>query len=138
MDKRLILHKLERLLDLCEVTEPIEDMLPDDQLFTDDLIKVKDWYDTIKEYPKWKEEIVLVNVMREANNIWKFRNKIKENGWEDYSGVEEDIKRLILDGSKIAAIKLHRKHQKECCNNIVSLRDAKDYIDSLANIIKKT
>ena len=138
MDKRLILHKLERLLDLCEVTEPIEDMLPDDQLFTDDLIKVKDWYDTIKEYPKWKEEIVLVNVMREANNIWKFRNKIKENGWDNYTSVDDDIKKHILEGSKIAAIKLYRKYQMECCNHKVSLKDAKDYVDSLAETIKKT
>ena len=139
MDKRLVLEKLQRLLHLCEVTEPKEphDALPDNQLFTNDLIKVQDWCDTIEDFPNWQDEIVLVNVMREANNIWKFRKRIKENGWDDYSGVDYDIKKHILEGSKIAAIKLYRKHQMECCNHKVSLKDAKDYVDSLAEIIKK-
>ena len=52
--------------------------------------------------------------------------------------LDDDIKKHILEGSKIAAIKLYRKHQMECCNHKVSLKDAKDYVDSLAEIIKKT
>jgi len=140
MDKRLLLEKLDRLLHLCQKTEPKEphDALPDDQLFTTDLIKVKDWYDTINTDPEWEKEYILSSVMQQANSIWKFRNRIKETGWDNYTSVDDDIKKHILDGSKIAAIKLYRKHQLECCNHNVSLKDAKDYVDSLAEIIKKT
>ena len=137
MDKKLLLYKLDSLLDLLVKTEPRDEKLPDNELFTSDLIMVRDWYDTIENFPEWKEEIDIVNVMNQANSIWKFRNRIKETGWDNYTSVDDDIKKHILEGSKIAAIKLYRKHQMECCNHKVSLKDAKDYVDSLAEIIKK-
>ncbi len=139
MDKRLILAKLDRLLHLCEKTEPRDkEKLPDNELFTSDLIKVRDWYETIDTDPNWKEEFILVNIMKDANSIWKFRSKIKELGWDDYNTVDEEIKVHILNGEKIAAIKLYRKYQIESCQHKVSLKEAKDYVDALAKVLIKT
>ena len=56
MDKKLLLYKLDRLLHLLVTTEPKEEKLPDNELFTSDLIMVRDWYDTIENFPKWKEQ----------------------------------------------------------------------------------
>ena len=110
MDNRLILAKIDRLLHLCQKTEPKdEEKLPDNQLFTHDLIKVKDWYNEIKNNSRWKE-----------NN---------------YNGIDEDIKKHILNGRKIEAIKLYRKHQREVLKKECSLREAKEYCDSLEKII---
>ena len=131
MDKKLLLYKLDRLLHLLETTEPKEEKLPDNELFTSDLILVRDWYDTIVGYPKWKEELDIVSVMNQANSIWKFRHKIKQLGWDNYNSVDEEIKVHVLKGEKIAAIKLYRKHQCEVCGKQVSLKEAKDYVDAL-------
>jgi len=131
VDKTLLLYKLDRLLHLCIKTEPKEDKLPDNELFTSDLIKVREWYDTIETDPQWKEMFDVVTVMRQSNSIWKFRSKIKELGWDDYNSTDEEIKAYILKGEKIAAIKLYRKHQMEVCQHKVTLKDAKDYVDAL-------
>ena len=136
MHKKLLLYKLDRLLHLLETTEPKEEKLPDNELFTSDLIKVRDLYDTIENHPKWKEEFDVVNVMKQANSIWKFRHKIKELGWDNYNTTDEEIKAHILKGEKIAAIKLYRKHQCEVCGKQVTLAEAKEYVDALAKTLK--
>ena len=138
MDKKLLLYKLDRLLHLLVTTEPKEEKLPDNELFTSDLIMVRDWYDTIENFPKWKEELDIVSVMNQANSIWKFRSKIKELGWDDYITTDEEIKAHILKGEKIQAIKIYRKHQIESCQHKVSLKEAKDYVDALAKVLIKT
>ena len=136
MDKKLLLHKLDSLLDLLVKTEPRDEKLPDNELFTSDLIMVRDWYDTIENFPKWKEEIDIVNVMNQANSIWKFRHKIKQLGWDNYNSVDEEIKVHVLKGEKIAAIKLYRKHQCEVCGKQVTLAEAKEYVDTLTKTLK--
>ena len=135
MDKKLLLYKLDSLLDLLVKTEPRDEKLPDNELFTSDLIMVRDWYDTIENHPKWKEEFDVVNVMKQANSIWKFRHRIKELGWDNYDGIDEDVKKHILNGRKIEAIKLYRKHQTEVLRKECGLKEAKEYCDSLEKII---
>ena len=136
MHKKLLLYKLDRLLHLLVTTEPKEEKLPDNELFTSDLIMVRDWYDTIVGHPNWKEELDIVSVMNQANSIWKFRHKIKQVGWDEYNNVDEEIKIHVLKGEKIAAIKLYRKHQCEVCGKQVSLREAKEYVDTLTKTLK--
>ena len=136
MDKKLLLYKLDSLLDLLVKTEPRDEKLPDNELYTSDLIMVRDWYDTIENFSEWKEEIDIVNVMNQANSIWKFRHKIKQVGWDEYNNVDEEIKIHVLKGEKIAAIKLYRKHQCEVCGKQVSLREAKEYVDTLTKTLK--
>ena len=136
MHKKLLLYKLDRLLHLLVTTEPKEEKLPDNELFTSDLIMVRDWDDTIVGHPKWEEEIDIVSVMNQSNNIWKFRHKIKQLGWDEYNSVDEEIKVHVFKGEKIAAIKLYRKHQCEVCGKQVSLKEAKEYVDALAKTLK--
>ena len=136
MHKKLLLYKLDRLLHLLVTTEPKEEKLPDNELFTSDLIMVRDWYDTIVGHPKWEEEIDIVSVMNQSNNIWQVRHKIKQLGWDVYNSVDEEIKVHVLKGEKIAAIKLYRKHQCEVCGKQVSLREAKEYVDTLTKTLK--
>ena len=138
MDKKLLLYKLDRLLHLLETTEPKEEKLPDNELFTSDLILVRDWYDTIETFDKWSEELDIVSVMNQANSIWKFRHKIKKLGWDNYNTTDEEIKAHILKGEKIAAIKLYRKHQCEDCGKQVSLKEAKDYVDAIQKTLSIT
>jgi len=138
MDKKLLLYKLDRLLHLLETTEPKEEKLPDNELFTSDLILVRDWYDTIETFDKWSEELDIVSVMNQANSIWKFRHKIKKLGWDNYNTTDEEIKAHILKGEKIAAIKLYRKHQCEVCGKQVSLKEAKDYVDAIQKTLSIT
>ena len=139
MDNKLILAKIDRLLHLCQKTEPKDkEKLPDNQLFTHDLIKVKDWYDDIKNNPRWRENHDVVTVMTQANSIWKFRHKIKELGWDNYNTTDEEIKAHILKGEKIAAIKLYRKHQCEVCGKQVSLKEAKEYVDAIQKTLSIT
>ena len=138
MDKKLLLYKLDRLLHLLETTEPKEEKLPDNELFTSDLIMVRDWYDTIETFDKWSEELDIVSVMNQANSIWKFRHKIKELGWDNYNTTDEEIKAHILKGEKIAAIKLYRKHQCEVCGKQVSLKEAKEYVDAIQKTLSIT
>ena len=138
MDKKLLLYKLDRLLHLLETTEPKEEKLPDNELFTSDLIMVRDWYDTIETFDKWSEELDIVSVMNQANSIWKFRHKIKTLGWDNYNTTDEEIKAHILKGEKIAAIKLYRKHQCEVCGKQVSLKEAKEYVDAIQKTLSIT
>tara|TARA_B100000287_G_scaffold268991_1_gene253125 strand:+ start:1422 stop:1838 length:417 start_codon:yes stop_codon:yes gene_type:complete len=138
MDKKLLLYKLDRLLHLLETTEPKEEKLPDNELFTSDLIMVRDWYDTIETFDKWSEELDIVSVMNQANSIWKFRHKIKKLGWDNYNTTDEEIKAHILKGEKIAAIKLYRKHQCEVCGKQVSLKEAKEYVDAIQKTLSIT
>ncbi len=138
MDKKLLLYKLDRLLHLLETTEPKEEKLPDNELFTSDLIMVRDWYDTIETIDKWSEELDIVSVMNQANSIWKFRHKIKTLGWDNYNTTDEEIKAHILKGEKIAAIKLYRKHQCEVCGKQVSLKEAKEYVDAIQKTLSIT
>ena len=88
--------------------------------------------------PKWKEEFDVVNVMKQANSIWKFRHKIKELGWDNYNTTDEEIKAHILKGEKIAAIKLYRKHQCQVCGKQVSLKEAKEYVDAIQKTLSIT
>ena len=136
MDKKLLLHKLDSLLNLLVKTEPRDEKLPDNELFTSDLIMVRDWYDTIETFDKWNEELDIVSVTNQANSIWKFRHKIKELGWDNYNTTDEEIKAHILKGEKIAAIKLYRKHQCEVCGKQVTLAEAKEYVDALEKTLK--
>ena len=90
----------------------------------------------LKTFPKWREEIDIVSVMNQANSIWKYRQKIKQLGWDNYNSVDEEVKVHVLKGEKIAAIKLYRKHQCEVCGKQVTLAEAKEYVDALEKTLK--
>ena len=134
MNKKLILDRLELLMQLCEETEPERKELADydhTDLFTGHLIAAKELYDRV-ETGVSDSENELPEMMKQANKIWRFRNQVKVNGWDEYVDMHATINDFLTEGQKINAIKFYRKYMYENFNQDISLREAKDYIDNFA------
>ena len=128
--KELVQNKLKKLSELVEKTEPEEE---DVELFTSgqmDLYSMMVMID--EEWDKLSREEIR-EVMERSNQIWKERKWI-ESGKVD-SLEEAKYRGLITDylkrGEKINAIKVYRT------NTSSSLREAKDYVDALQEVLIK-
>ena len=128
--KELVQSKLKILSDLVEKTEPEEE---DVELFTSgqmDLYSMMVMVD--EEWDRLSREEIR-EVMERSNQIWKERKWI-ESGKVD-SLEEAKYRGLITDylkrGEKINAIKVYRT------NTSSSLREAKDYVDALQEVLIK-
>ena len=128
--KELVQSKLKTLSDLVEKTEPEEEYV---ELFTSgqmDLYSMMVMVD--EEWDKLSREEIR-EVMERSNQIWKERKWI-ESGKVD-SLEEAKYRGLITDylkrGEKINAIKVYRT------NTSSSLKEAKDYVDALQEVLIK-
>ena len=134
MNKKLIMDKLELLIQLCEETEPVKKELAEidhTDLFTGHLIAAKELYDRFDTGVSDSENEI-PEMMKQANKIWKFRNKVKVQGWDEYASMYSVINDFLSGGQKINAIKYYRKYMMDNFNINISLREAKDYIDNFA------
>ena len=134
MNKKLLLDRLELLIQLCEETEPVKKELAEidhTDLFTGHLISAKEIYDRV-ETGVSDSENEIPEMMKQANKIWRFRNNVKVNGWDEYVDMHSTINDFLTQGQKINAIKFYRKYMYENFNQDISLREAKDYIDNFA------
>ena len=132
MNKKLLLDRLELLIQLCEETEPVKKELAEidhTDLFTGHLISAKEIYDRV-ETGVSDSENEIPEMMKQANKIWRFRNNVKVNGWDEYVDMHSTINDFLTEGQKINAIKYYRKYMYENFNQDVTLREAKDYIDN--------
>ena len=140
MDKALIIEKLEMLVSLIEETEP--DAPNEKNLFSHHAItamemrqKVRDWHTgrNIQDPDSEREE--LISMMKCANRIWKTRNKIKSGEWDSLEMLEvhDTIEDYLAQGQKINAIKYYRQEMSDKLGEQVSLREAKEYIDKIAD-----
>ena len=132
MNKKLLLDRLELLIQLCEETEPVKKELAEidhTDLFTGHLISAKEIYDRV-ETGVSDSENEIPEMMKQANKIWRFRNNVKVNGWDEYVDMHSTINDFLTQGQKINAIKFYRKYMYENFNQDVTLREAKDYIDN--------
>ena len=132
MNKKLIMDKLELLIQLCEETEPVKKELAEvdhTDLFTGHLISAKEIYDRV-ETGVSDSENEIPEMLKQANKIWRFRNNVKVKGWDEYVDMHTTINDLLTQGQKINAIKFYRKYMYENFNQDVTLREAKDYIDN--------
>ena len=132
MNKKLLLDRLELLIQLCEETEPVKKELAEidhTDLFTGHLISAKEIYDRV-ETGVSDSENEIPEMMKQANKIWRFRNNVKVNGWDEYVDMHSTINDFLTEGQKINAIKFYRKYMYENFNQDVTLREAKDYIDN--------
>ena len=130
MNKTIILEKLEMLVKLCEKTEP--DVPNEKQLFSDHIITVNEMLEEVRIST---DGSTLTRIMRQANRIWRIRNKIKNGEWDDLSYIEmtEQIEDYIAQGHKINAIKYYRQEMSDSLNEQVTLREAKEHIDGIAS-----
>ena len=139
MNKKLILDRLELLVKLCEKTEP--DIPTEKRLFTEHSISVHEMIKEVRELHTGIKNIdpdsdrdLMINIMRQANKIWRLRNKVKNGEFDELSHIEmtEQIEDYIAQGQKINAIKYYRQEMSEQFGEQVTLREAKDHIDDIA------
>ena len=144
MDKSNILLKLELLADLCETTEP--EVPNDKQLFSNHLIEVQNMITLVTDmesgevnFESGTEREQITEVMRSSNKIWKFRNKIKNGEVDTIDHVEmiDEIEDYLAQGQKINAIKYYREEMQNRFDERVSLRESKDFVDSIDDDLKR-
>ena len=144
MDKSNILLRLEMLADLCEETEP--EVPNDKQLFSNHLIEVQNMITLVTniesgevDFEPSNEREQITEVMRSSNKIWKFRNKIKNGEVDtiDHTEMIDEIEDYLAQGQKINAIKYYREEMKVRFGEQVSLRDSKDFVDSIDDDLKR-
>ena len=144
MDKALILDRLEMLVSLCEETEP--DVPTERHLFTEHSISVNTMIMEVRELTTGMKTIdpdserdLIINVMRDSNKIWRLRNKVKNGDFDDLANLEmnETIEDFLAQGQKINAIKHYRQEMHDQFKETVTLREAKDYVDSIHNDMKR-
>ena len=133
-----LVTKLEMLVKLCEETEPTPKQLLKmsgekngdvTDLFTPELIDAKFYLQEVKEQEY--DNYSVVDIMKACNNMWRWRLKVKKDGWPDMSNIEYRCGELIRDSKKITAIKEYRAYMGNR-NKEVSLRQAKDWVDRLS------
>ena len=141
MKTKDIEQRLKMLVKLCNETEPTLDDIKKlredaetvtgavDELFTDDMIKARDIYIKVRDGDVDGSEDV-IQVMREANRIWKQRNHIKAVGWKEFYSVEGTVIDYIKQNQKINAIKFYRQSKIDRGEEI-GLKEAKEYVDAL-------
>ena len=144
MDKSNILLKLELLADLCETTEP--DVPSDKQLFSNHLIEVQNMITLVTDmetgevdFEPSTEREQITEVMRSSNKIWRFRNKIKNGELDttEHAEMIDEIEDYLAQGQKINAIKYYREEMQHRFDERVSLRESKDFVDSIDNDLKR-
>jgi hypothetical protein len=129
MNKDDLLKRIEKLIHLCEKTEPEgNDLELSNQLFTDDLINAQNHYYRIKD--DGYSNLDKIDMMKDCNWIWKKRQKVKEIGWDEYNHIDRKIEESLRGGRKIEAIKTYRKHKIDNGGDC-GLKEAKEYIDKL-------
>ena len=138
MDKKDILARLEMLVELCEKTEP--EIPTDTYLFSGQLIAAQEMVKRVSAGPFGADLNEQMEIMREANKIWKMRNKWDKegiNGNLEEIEMIEAVEDYVAQGQKINAIKLYRADMDRIFSQKITLREAKDYIDQLGVDLKR-
>ena len=144
MDKSNILDRLEMLVNLCEETEP--EVPSDKHLFSTHLIEVQNMITLVTDmesgevnFESGTEREQITEVMRSSNKIWRFRNKIKNGELDttEHAEMIDEIEDYLAQGQKINAIKYYREEMQNRFDERVSLRESKDFVDSIDNDLKR-
>ena len=144
----MILERIDSLVTLCEKTEP--DYTDSTILFTGQYVAAQEMHAKIARIVLEDHDEIsiraredIVEVMKEANIIYKMRKKMKkwkEEG-KDYSAealqMEAEIEDFLVANQKINAIKAYRTGMSDIFGEEVSLRDSKHHIDTVHEDLKK-
>ena len=126
------------LVKLCEETEPTPKQLLKmsgeknaniTDLFTPEMVDAQFYLQEVKE--REYDSYSIVDIMRACNVMWRWRLKVKKEGWPDMSSIEYRCSELLKKSQKIQAIKDYRAYMEKM-NNDCSLRQAKEWVDKLA------
>ena len=133
-----LVKKLEMLVKLCEETEPTPKQLLKmsgekntnvTDLFTPEMIDAQFYLQEVKaeEYDSYS----IIDTMKACNTIWRWRTKVKKEGWPDMSSIEYICGEFIKRNQKIAAIKKYRQFMIDR-NGDCGLKEAKEWVDRLS------
>ena len=136
MNKEHVIDRLKMLVELCGETEP--DVPDDKTLFTGQMIAAKEMFEKVSNDNFHLTDYSMTDIMKQANKLWKMRNKIKNGEWDglEHSIMVEEVEDFIASGQKINAIKHYRHEMNEKFEEEVSLRTAKEFVDQLAETMK--
>ena len=125
------------LVKLCEETEPTPKQLLKmsgeknaniTDLFTPEMCDAQFYLQEVKE--REYDNYSIVDIMRACNVMWRWRLKVKKEGWPDMNSIEYRCGELLKKNQKIQAIKDYRAYMEKM-NNDCSLRQAKEWVDKL-------
>ena len=148
MNRDMILERIDSLVTLCEKTEP--DYTKSNILFTGHYVSAQEMHARIARIIledhdeisiRSREEVV--TIMKEANLIYKMRQKMKkwmEEGKDlnaEALQMEAEIEDYLVAGQKINAIKRYREGMQDIFSEQVSLRDSKNHIDNVYDDLKR-
>ena len=97
-------------------------------LFTPEMIDAKFYLQEVKEQEY--DNYSVIDIMKSCNSIWRWRMKVKKDGWPNMSNIEYKCGDLLKRNQKISAIKLYRQFMTDR-NKEVSLKEAKEWVDRL-------
>ena len=146
LDKKIVLHRLEKLVTLCNENGLDNSYASESFLFDAHLISVQEMIKEVRELQTGKntidsdsERCLMINVMNNANRVWKLQNRIKngELDGSEHGKLNDEVEDFIAQGQKINAIKHYRHDMKETFNQEISLKGSKDYVDALTEDMRK-
>ena len=132
-----LVNKLKMLVKLCEETEPTPKQLLKmsgeknaniTDLFTPEMVDAQFYLQEVKE--REYDSYSIVDIMKACNVMWRWRLKVKKDGWPDMSNVEYRCGELLKQKQKINAIKLYRQLMIDR-NGDCGLKEAKEWVDKL-------
>jgi len=132
-----LVKKLEMLVKLCEETEPTPKQLLKmsgeknaniTDLFTPEMCDAQFYLQEVKE--REYDNYSIVDIMRACNVMWRWRLKVKKEGWPDINGIEYICGEFLKKNQKIAAIKKYRQFMIDR-NGDCGLKEAKEWVDRL-------
>jgi hypothetical protein len=121
--------KLKMLTELCKTTEPDEPS--DSNLFTPHNIEAASLAMKIQENFDEMTKRELLDIMVQANHIWKVRKMVENGEVDDIPEAQliNEVEDMLLQNYKIQAIKHYRAKAKEVFGAEKGLRESKDAID---------
>ena len=130
-----ITDKLERLVKLCKATEP--DIPDDTSLFTPHTIDAHDLLNKVENYNMSNSD--LVEMMSEANRIWKIRKTIWNGEWDALPEAQliYEVEDYIIQCQKINAIKHYKNNSERVFGKKYGLKESKQACDAIQEDLRK-
>ena len=135
--KDWVVDKLERLVKLSRATEP--DQPDDTSLFTPHTIDAYDLLDRVEKRYDSMSSSDMVEIMCEANRIWKIRRKIWNGEWDALPEAQliAEVEDYIIRGQKINGIKHYKNNSEQVFGKQSTLAESKNACDALQEDLRK-
>ena len=135
--KDWVVEKLNRLVKLSRATEP--DQPDDTSLFTPHTIDAYDLLDRVEKRYDSMSSSDLVEIMLQANRIWKIRKKVWNGEWDALPEAQliYEVEDYIIRGAKINAIKHYKYNSERVFGKSYGLKESKQAIDNMEADLRK-